>query len=244
MEESPASLPGWDEQASQDFIRYGRYFVPERERQISTILSLLPEGDLPGAALDICCGEGLLAEAILESRPKWTVYGLDGSTEMLRRAQSRLARFGERFQPVPFDLFDLHWPELKAPLRAAVSSLAIHHLDGPGKLALFSDVQRLLTPGGIFVVADLVEPAHPDGWELAAHEWDEAVQERAGLDGDPDAFGAFERLRWNLYRYFDPDDIDRPAPLLDQLNWLGAAGFSRVDAFWMRAGHAVFGGWK
>jgi tRNA (cmo5U34)-methyltransferase len=31
---------------------------------------------------------------------------------------------------------------------------------------------------------------------------------------------------------------------MDQLEWLELAGFSCVDLFWMRAGHAIFGGWK
>lgn len=94
-------------------------------------------------------------------------------------------------------------------------------------------------------VADLVEPAHPAGWQLAAQEWDEVVRERtAQPGGEPQAFEDFERLRWNLFRYFDPDDIDRPSPLLDQLKWLELAGFSSVDVFWMRLGHAIFGGWK
>jgi len=241
--DSSTSLPGWDEQNSRDFIRYGRYFVPDRERQMRTIVSLLPEAP-DGAAFDICCGEGLLAEAILESRPGWTVYGLDGSSEMLRRAQVRLDRFAPNFHPLPFDLFEPRWPDLKDPLRAAVSSLAIHHLDGPGKLALFSDVYAMLATGGALLVADLVEPSHPAGWELAAREWDEAVQERSEHTGEPGAYAAFDRMRWNLYRHFDPDDIDRPSPLLDQLKWLEAAGFSGVDVFWMRAGHAIFGGWK
>ena len=26
--------------------------------------------------------------------------------------------------------------------------------------------------------------------------------------------------------------------------WLEEAGFRQVDAFWIRAGHVVFGGWK
>ena len=32
----------WDQQASQLFIDYGRYFVPERERQLEFIVELLP----------------------------------------------------------------------------------------------------------------------------------------------------------------------------------------------------------
>ena len=80
--------PGWDEQNSQDFLGYGRDFVPERERQVRTHVSLLPAPEPAGAALDVCGGEALLAEAILESRPGWNVYELDGSPEMLRRTGS------------------------------------------------------------------------------------------------------------------------------------------------------------
>jgi hypothetical protein len=45
-----------------------------------------------------------------------------------------------------------------------------------------------------------------------------------------------------MYRYFDPDDIDRPSRLFDQLKWLERAGFVDVDVYWMQAGHAIFGG--
>jgi hypothetical protein len=47
-----------------------------------------------------------------------------------------------------------------------------------------------------------------------------------------------------MYRYFDPDDIDKPSRLLDQLKWLEQAGFADVDVYWMLAGHAIFGGRK
>jgi trans-aconitate methyltransferase len=81
----------WDEGGSQAFIDFGRYFVPQREQQIQIIVDLLPEGDQPAAAIDLCCGEGLLAEAILAQRPASHVFGLDGSPQMLARAAERLA---------------------------------------------------------------------------------------------------------------------------------------------------------
>jgi tRNA (cmo5U34)-methyltransferase len=126
-----------------------------------------------------------------------------------------------------------------------VTSLALHHLDGPGKLALFGDVHHLLAPRGAFIIADIVEPTHPLGWRLAAREWDAAVQERSlKLDGNLHAFEYFDREHWNMYRYFDPQDIDKPSPLFHQLQWLEQVGFAGVDVFWMCAGHAIFGGWK
>jgi hypothetical protein len=45
-------------------------------------------------------------------------------------------------------------------------------------------------------------------------------------------------------RYLDPEDIDHPSPLLDQLNWLEQAGFIGIGVHFIKAGHAVFSGWK
>ncbi len=60
------STPKWNEEASQEFIDNGRYFVPERETQMQTICDLIPPRFEPFHVLELCCGEGLLAEAILK----------------------------------------------------------------------------------------------------------------------------------------------------------------------------------
>ncbi len=235
----------WDEHNTQTFIDYGRYFIPKREHQIHIIASLLPRRSATVTVLELCCGEGLLAQTILERFPTYTVYGLDGSPGMLKRAAERLAHFGERFQARQFDLADTAWRSEYAHLNGVASSLAIHHLDGKQKQALFADVYRMLAPGGAFIIADLIEPAHPLGWELAAEEWDAAVRQRAlQLDESLIGFEFFSHHHWNMYRFFDPEDIDKPSPLFDQLKWLEKAGFSGVDVFWMSAGHAIYGGYK
>jgi len=126
-----------------------------------------------------------------------------------------------------------------------VTSLAVHHLEGPEKARLFKDIKRLLAPGGILVIADIIEPAHPQGKALAAEAYDAVVRAQSlVLDGDSRAFDFFQREGWNIFRYLDPDDIDKPSGLYDQLRWLDEAGFECVDVFWMQAGHAIFGGWK
>ncbi len=235
----------WTEANSQTFLDYGRYFVPERERQIETICGLIPSA-LEGAKIvELCCGEGLLAQALLERLPDATVRGMDGSPEMLAAAGKRLAGFGERFQPQHFDLAGSDWRSAIRDAHAVVSSLAIHHLDGPEKQALFADVYRMLAPGGVFVIADVIAPAGKQAESVAAEAWDWAVRQRSlELDGNLDGFELFQREEWNLYRYFDPDDIDKPSPLYAQLQWLAAAGFVDVDVYWMQAGHAIFGGVK
>jgi tRNA (cmo5U34)-methyltransferase len=237
----------WTEENSQTFIDHGRYFVPERELQIDIMCDLVPPGEGPFQVLELCCGEGLLAEAILERYPQGVVIGLDGSPAMLARASARLARFGGRFQARQFDLAAGDWRAPAVAPRAVVSSLAVHHLDGEGKRALFRDVHHMLAPGGALVVADVMQPADARGTAVAAKAWDAAVRRRAQeLDGDLAGFALFEREQWNMYRYPEtgPDPVDKPSRLFDQLAWLAAAGFADVDVYWMLAGHAIFGGRK
>jgi tRNA (cmo5U34)-methyltransferase len=126
---------------------------------------------------------------------------------------------------------------------AVVSSLAIHHLDGEQKRALYRDLYRLLNPGGVLIIADLIQPVHPSGVEVAALAWDEAVRQAAlARDGHDAVFQMFQRDQWNIYRY--PDPMDQPSGVYEQLRWLEEAGFVDVDVFWLKAGHAIYGGRK
>jgi len=126
-----------------------------------------------------------------------------------------------------------------------ISSMAIHHLTGPQKQELFIDVNHMLMSNGVFIIADIVEQASGVGKYLAAEEWDEAVRERSlKLDGNTSAFDFFKREGWNIFRYLDPDDIDKPSPLYIQLKWLDQAGFVNIDIHWMLAGHAIFSAFR
>ena len=126
-----------------------------------------------------------------------------------------------------------------------VSSLAVHHLDGDGKQALFRDVYAMLSPGGAFIIADMIEPATVIGRNVAADAWDEVVRQRSlELDGSTTALDFFQQKGWNTYRYLDPHDIDHPSSLFDQLKWLEQTGFVYIDVHFMQAGHTLFSGRK
>ena len=128
-----------------------------------------------------------------------------------------------------------------APVDAVISSLAIHHLEGPQKQVLFKNIHQNLTPGGIFIIADVLEVVGPAGKKLAAEEWDHAVHQRAlEIDGDDKAFNFFITEGWNMHRYLDPEDIDKPSTIFSQLKWLEEAGFTDIDVNWLFAGHAIF----
>jgi tRNA (cmo5U34)-methyltransferase len=244
MDDPPnAVTPAWNEEDSQTFIDLGRYYVPEREAQIDAICDLLPPTPGPFTVLELCCGEGLLARALLARYPQCRVVGLDGSLAMLQRAAQALAPFGGRFRTAHFDLADYEWRTPEGQYQAIVSSLGIHHLDSAQKQALYRNLFTMLATGGALIIADVIQPASELGSQLAANAWDAAVHRRAlELDGNPAVYARFQAERWNLYRY--PDEIDKPSPLIDQLKWLEAAGFEHVDVYWLKAGHAIFGGQK
>lgn len=246
MQDSVIALQ-WKEEYSQDFIDYGKYFVLDREVQINCICEVIPPPSESAYILDLCCGEGLLTRALLDKFPECHVYGLDGSPKMIAHTEEALAAYGARFKAKQFDLAANDWREFPFPVHAVVSSLAIHHLDGVGKQILFTDIATLLAPGGSFVIADLIEPMDRFGRKLAADAWNEAVRQRSlDLDGNLKGYDYFRELGWNHYAESEPepDSIDKPSSLFDQLKWLDAAGFTDIDVFWMKAGHAIFGGRK
>lgn len=235
---------GWTEENSRFFIDYARYFVPDRESQIRTLCSLIPDPGQPFLVLELACGAGLLAGAILERYPNATLRGMDGSHGMLLTARQHLAPFGDRFLPGKFDLAAKDWRDPTPTYQAIISSLAIHHLDDAEKAELFRDLYAMLQPGGALLIADIIRPAGQKGMAYAAKAYDDTVRRQSlEIDGHPQAFERFERERWNIFRYPD-DPIDKPSTLYNQLKWLEQAGFQQVDVFWMRAGHAIFGGVK
>jgi tRNA (cmo5U34)-methyltransferase len=125
---------------------------------------------------------------------------------------------------------------------AVVSSLAIHHLSGEQKRRLFEAVAQRLTPRGALLIADLVEPRRDEARELFAATWDIAAEANAVARGTAHAYRQFIETHWNYFRYPDPGDT--PSPLFDQLGWLREAGLASVDCYWMRGGHAIYGGYK
>lgn len=117
----------WSEADSHAFLDYGRFFVPAREYQITTICDLIPPRREPFDVVELACGEGLLAHAILERFGQAHVLGLDGSMEMLQHAATQLQQFGPRFQTQQFELAAGDWRTAIREVHAVVSSLTIHH---------------------------------------------------------------------------------------------------------------------
>jgi SAM-dependent methyltransferase len=240
------SAPGWQEADSQRFLDLGRIYTPRRDEIGTVVRDLIPAAiDDSFLGVDLGCGGGWLTEAILSHFAEARMLALDGSPAMLEAAARHLAPFGDRVMFRPFRLEDPSWIEASdEPLRCVVSSLVVHHLDGLGKQDLFRRVRERLEPGSALLICDLVEPTGPWGRHHMARAWDEEVERQSlELTGDLAAYEQFLADEWNLFDYPDPE-VDKPSPLFEQLAWLREAGYEGVDAFWVRAGHAVYGGYK
>lgn len=170
--------------------------IPHRQVAEEMLLAALPER--VDRFLDLGTGDGRLLALIRKRHPDAVAIGVDSSEPMLTRAR-------ERFEGEPG--VDLRVHDLRLPLDAleridaAVSGLAIHHLEDDRKRDLFGEVHALLPPGGVFANLDLVAPASSQ---------------------------LHERFRREIGRTED-DPTDRLAELSDQIDWLRNTGFVEVD---------------
>ena len=251
MSATDNTIPHWDENNSAYFLELGELFVPARDEQLTALLDLLPAlPDETFTVVELGAGGGQLAQAILEKFTHCHYVALDGSATMRERLALRLAPFSDRVEIQPFELVEQAWRDaLPSPLRCVLSSLCVHHLTGPQKRQFFGDMAQHLEIGGALLLADLIEPASQRIADLFARQYDEIVREQSmAALGNLSAYEEFRNSKWNYYRHdygsADPDPIDHPSPLNDQLRWLEEASFSSVDCFWMRAGHAVYGGYR
>lgn len=238
----------WNESDTELFLRYGRVFIPEREELAKIFVDLIPANrDDSFVAVDIATGGGWLAETIVRNYPKAHVIALDKSPEMLKYTKERLYRFSDRLEFHAFDLLENSWlDDLPNNIKCFVSSLSIHHLDFQQKRNLFKKLYFKVQDNGSLLIADILKPVNELGRRNMSRSWDDITKQQSlSLEGDLQAYQYFLDEEWNMFEYPEPEDsIDKPATLLEQLNALQQAGFSGVDAWWVKAGHALFGGYR
>jgi len=188
--------------------------LPHRTEGERVLLEQIPEHTK--RILDLGTGDGRLMALVKLNRPEAEGEALDFSEPMLERVRKRFAQ-DKKVAVVKHDL-GLPLPaEQLGCFDAAVSSLAIHHLEHERKRQLYKEVFGMLNPKGVFCNLDRV--ASP------TENLHVKFMEASGT----------------------PKTEDPSNKLLDvetQLRWLKQIGFSDVDCYWKWLEIALLVGFK
>ena len=228
----------WREQELvSSYLDRRQVLLPLIDVQEDLIERLLGRYERPIARfLDLGCGDGAMAELVLRCAPQAQAFLVDFSEPMLARAAQRMdAAAPGRWQAFRADLADADWSAAvpAGPYDAIVSGMAIHHLPAERKRALYGEAFALLSPGGLFLNMDYVAIDGPlEGL------FDEEMHAKAAAHAHHD-HPAHEG-RDAVVDDLDSDE-DQPDPLLEQLGWLGEAGFTAAEVHFKWAEAAVFG---
>ncbi len=172
--------------------------------------------------LDLGAGTGLFSSFVLRRYPGARMRLVDLSEGMLSVARERFSGM----ENVSYRTVDLKEIVLEGRYDAVVSSLAIHHLPDPEKIALYKKVYEALKPGGLFVNAEQVLADTPYLRRMYRERWENVV-ESSGLGSE-----AIEKA----YRRAE---LDIRTPLNVQLKWLEEIGFAETDCLYKRYDFAV-----
>jgi len=224
-----------------DEIRGG---VPYAADQIEMLLRIVAaDGRAVRRFVDLGCGSGVLARAVLAEHPEAHAVLVDFSEPMLTEARAALANQEPGARIVGADLADANWVAAVAdlaPFDLIVSAYAIHHLPHVRKKALYQEIFGLLDAGGWFLNVEHVASPTP---------WVESVCDGLMIDS-LFAFhqrGGGTKTRQQVAAEF----VHRPdkaanilAPVEEQCAWLRQIGYEDVDCYFKVFEMAVFGGRK
>lgn len=191
--------------------------------------------------VDLGCGGGAVAQALLSGYPQARATLVDFSEPMFEAARATLGRH----DPTPkFVIGDLAHPDwvrsiaADAPFDLVVSRYAIHHLTDQRKRELYGEIFERLLPGGMFINVEHVVSRTP---------WIESLSDELMID----SIHAFQtsqgsdKPRTQLAEefYARPDKAANIlAPVEQQCQWLREIGFADVDCYFKVFELAVFGG--
>ena len=187
--------------------------IPHRVEGEATLLEFVPEK--AARILDLGSGGGRLLALVKAARPQASFVALDFSPTMLDTLRERFSSTTE-VSVVAHDLASA-LPEMGS-FDCVISSFAIHHLPHERKQSLYSEIFKVLTPGGVF--CNLEHVASPT---TALHQ-----EFLRALDTPPE----------------QEDPSNKLLDVETQLQWLREIGFIDVDCHWKWRELALLAGRK
>jgi tRNA (cmo5U34)-methyltransferase len=214
------------EEEARDFDRIILTLIPDYPRMVEALFAAIPfEEAAPFRIIDLGCGTGTVACAVLGAFPNARVTCLDLAENMITMAQAKLTAYPE----VRYIVGD--FAAIEGDYDAVISSLALHHLaTDDDKRCFYRRIYESLNPGGIFYNGDVVLASAEALQDVYMKKWVEFM--RRGVTD--------EEIEEKWIRKYQAED--RPARLIDQIAWLAEIGFADVDVLWKYYNFAVYGG--
>jgi tRNA (cmo5U34)-methyltransferase len=216
------------EDEAREFDRIIVTLIPEYARMVEALISAIPfDRSTPLRVIDLGCGTGTVAAYVLDAFPNAKVTCLDLAENMIAMAQVKLARHPlVRYVVGDFSAFDSD-----DGYDVVVSSLSLHHLvTNEDKRNFYRRIYNSLASGGVFYNADVVLGSNDFLQEVYMKQWRNFMSRNLSKD---EVEG-----KW-IPKY---QAEDRPARLIDQLEWMTEIGFVDVDVIWKCYNFAVYGG--
>ncbi len=218
------------EEEAKEFDEIILKLIPHYEDMIDALISSIPfEHNSSIRVLDLGCGTGTVTKTLKERFKNAKVTCLDLAKNMIEMAKIKLHEYSDIDYAIG-DFYDYNFSE---NYDVIVSSLALHHLvTDADKKEFYRKIYNALTPGGIFLNADVVLGSNSYTQELYINKWKEFMN--LSLD--------MEEIEEKWIPAAETED--HPAKLIDHINWLCEIGFKDVDIIWKYYGGAVYCGYR
>ena len=216
--------------------------IPLAREQIGVMLALLATRREPVKTfIDLGCGDGILAAALLDKYPESRGVLADFSEPMLEQARVQLTDFADQLRFVNLDYADPAWVNSMykiAPFDAIVSRYSIHHQPDKRKRAIYEDIFDLLAPGGWFINIEHILPVATLATDLLN---DHIINGHYAIEVQ----NGGSKTRQEIADIFlnRPDrEANLLTPVETQCDWLREIGYEQADCYFRIFELAVFAG--
>ena len=211
--------------ASTDYDKYRKQAIPNMDIYYNTVVNLTKNYSDP-KILDLGAGTGILTELLYKQHPNSNITLVDLSTEMLNIAKNKFN--DKNFKYIEADYLT---HDFDKDYDIIVSSLSIHHLTDEEKKVLYKRIYNFLRTGGVFINADQVCGATEYTEEIYKKEDASHLNRQNIPEKEKDI------LRQRIL-------LDKPAKLLDTIQWYEDIGYKNVDVYYKYYRYFVIAGEK
>ena len=211
--------------ASTDYDKYRKQAIPNMDIYYNTVVNLTKNFSDP-KILDLGAGTGILTELLYKQHPNSNITLVDLSTEMLNIAKNKFN--DKNFKYIEADYLT---HDFDKDYDIIVSSLSIHHITDEEKKVLYKRIYNFLRTGGVFINADQVCGATEYTEEIYKKE-DASHLNRQNIPEKEKDILRQRRL------------LDKPAKLLDTIQWYEDIGYKNVDVYYKYYRYFVIAGEK